>query len=130
MSDKSIKTIYLAATGVLTVIVLMYVGNSIFNNEMFSRRFESLGYPAHIIYPLTIAKIAGLIAIWFISAKALKEWAYAGFFFDFILAMLAEMHAVDGEYISSSIALISLMISYIFWKKRIRNELQKIEIKA
>lgn len=60
----------------------------------------------------------------------LKEWAYAGFFFDFVLAMLAEIHAVGGEYVSSSIALTSLLISYFFWRKRIRNDSLKIEMKV
>jgi len=86
----------------------MYIGNSIFNDEMFSKRFAALGYPTYIIFPLAIAQILGLIAICYNKAGTLKEWAYAGLFFDFILAMLAEMHAVDGEYISSPIALTPL----------------------
>ncbi len=118
MSGKSLKIVYRVSTGLLTIIVLMYVGNSIFNNEMFSKRFAALGYPTYLIYPLTIAKILGLIAIWSNRSKALKEWAYAGFFFDFILAMLAEIHAVDGEYISSPLALVFLLTSYIFGKRQ------------
>ncbi len=39
MSDKANKIIYRVTTGLLTVIVLMYAGNSIFNKEMFSKRF-------------------------------------------------------------------------------------------
>lgn len=129
MSDKTRKITYWIATGLLTVIVLMYVGNSIFNYVMFSKRFAALGYPTYIIYPLTIAKILGLIAIWYNKAKTLKEWAYAGFFFDFILAMLAEIHAVDGEYISPPIALTSLIISRIFWKRVFGNESLKLKMK-
>lgn len=113
------KVIYLAATGILTVIILMYSGNSIFNHEMFSRRFTSMGYPTYLIYPLTIAKLSGLIAIWSDWSKTIKEWAYAGFFFVFILAMSAEIQAQDGEYISSSVAVTFLLTSYIFWKKRL-----------
>ena len=118
MSSKSLKIIYWVSTGLLTIIVLMYVGNSIFNNEMFRKRFAALGYPTYLIYPLTIAKILGLIATWSNRSKTLKEWAYAGFFFDFVLAMLAELHAVDGEYISSPLALVFLLTSYIFGKRQ------------
>src|SRR5258706_10398611 len=116
MSQKAEKIIYYAATGLLTVIVLMYAGNSIFNNEMFSKRFAELGYPTYLIYPLTIAKLLGLIAIWFNKSRRLTEWAYAGFFFDFILAILAEIHAIDGEMFSSPMALFLLLTSYIFEK--------------
>ena len=117
MSDKANKIIYRVTTGLLTVIVLMYAGNSIFNNEMFSKRFAELGHPTYIIYPLTIAKILGLIAIWSDKSKTLKEWAYAGFFFVFILAMLAEIHADDGDYLSPPLAFILLLTSYIFGKR-------------
>lgn len=112
MSDKHRKLLFRTATGLLTVIVLMFVGNSLFNNEMFTKRFSSLGYPTYLIYPLVVAKILGLVAIWTNKSKTLKEWAYAGFFFNFGLAFLAEVHAADGEYISSPLALLLLMISY------------------
>ncbi len=94
----------------------MYAGNSIFNNEIFSKRFAEMGYPTYLIYPLTIAKLLGLIAIWSNQSKRLKEWAYVGFLFDFILAISAEVHAIDGEYFSSPMALILLLTSYIFGK--------------
>ena len=117
MSSKSSKLLYRVATGVVTIIVLMFAANSIFNHEIFSQRFSALGHPTYIIYPLTIAKILGLIAIWSYWSKTLREWAYAGFFFVFILAMLAEMHAADGEFISSALALVSLAISYVARKR-------------
>jgi hypothetical protein len=81
--------------------------------------FTSLGYPTYIIYPLTIAKLLGIIAIWYNKSGTLKEWAYAGFFFDFMLAMVAEIHADDGEYFSSVIATIALLTSYNISKKSI-----------
>lgn len=127
MSDKANKIIYRVTTGLLTVIVLMYVGNSIFNNEIFSKRFAELGYPTYIIYPLIIAKLLGLIAIWSNKSKTLKEWAYAGFFFNFILAMLAEIRAVDGDYVSPPLAIILLLTSYTFGKRVFEKQLNKSE---
>jgi hypothetical protein len=120
MSEKARKIVYWITTGLLTVIVLMYAGNSIFNYEMFSQRFSSLGYPTYIIYPLTTGKILGLIAIWSNLTRTLKEWAYAGFFFDFVLAMMAEIRVDNGEYFSSSIAIVCLLISYNLWKMSIQ----------
>lgn len=117
MSEKSRKIVFRITTGLLSVIVLMFVGNSLFNKEMFTNRFASLGYPTYLIYPLVAAKILGLVAIWSNKSKMLKEWAYAGFFFNFALAFLAELHAPDGEYISSPLALVLLMISYYSGEK-------------
>ena len=117
MSDKTRKIVFRITTGLLTVIVLMFVGNSLFNKEIFTSRFASLGYPTYLIHPLVVAKILGLIAIWSNKSATLKEWAYAGFFFNFVLAFLAEIHAVDGEYISSPLAMIFLITSYFSGKK-------------
>jgi hypothetical protein len=117
MNQKSQEIIFRISTGILSIIVLMFVANSIFNREMFTNRFSTLGYPIYIIYPLVVAKLLGLIAIWSNRSAILKEWAYAGFFFNFVLAFLAEIHAIDGEYISSPLALIFLLISYISGKK-------------
>ena len=58
-----------------------------------------------------------MIAIWFISSKALKEWAYAGFFFAFILAFFAHYMIGDGEQTGALVALVLLLISYVFSKK-------------
>jgi len=117
MSDKTRKIVFWITTGLLTVIVLMFVGNSIFNKEMFTSRFASLGYPTYLIYPMVGAKILGLVAIWSNKSKTLKEWAYAGFFFNFVLAFLAELYAPDGEYISAPFALVLLIISYYLGEK-------------
>lgn len=123
MNQKSRKIIFRISTGIVSIIVLMFVANSIFNREMFTNRFSTLGYPIYLIYPLVVAKILGLIAIWSNKSVILKEWAYAGFFFNFVLAFLAEIHAMDGEYISSPLALVFLLISYISGMKTFRREL-------
>jgi hypothetical protein len=112
MNGKTLRIVFRLATGLLTVIVLMFVGNAIFNREMFAHRFASMGYPTYIIYPLVVAKILGLVAIWSNQSRILKEWAYAGFFFNFVLAFLAELKAPDGEYFSTPIALACLIVSY------------------
>jgi hypothetical protein len=122
MNQKSRKIIFRISTGILSIIVLMFVANSIFNREMFTNRFSALGYPIYLIYPLVVAKILGLIAIWSDKSVILKGWAYAGFFFNFVLAFLAEIHAIDGEYISSPVALIFLLISYISGEKEFEKE--------
>ena len=121
MSQKSQRIIFRVATGILSVIVLMFVANSIFNREMFMNRFSALGYPPHIIYPLAAAKVLGLLAIWSNRSATLKEWAYAGFFFNFVLAFVAELQAQDGEYISTPVALLCLLASY-FSEKSFRQE--------
>jgi len=114
---KTNKIIYWVSTGLLTAMMLMSAGMYVFNNEAISEVFAGLGYPAYIIYPLAIAKVLGLLAIWLDKSKSLKEWAYAGFFFDFVLAFFAHWMINDGEFGGALVALVLLFVSYFFWKK-------------
>lgn len=97
--------------------MLMSAGMYIFNNAEISKVFTSLGYPSYIVYPLAIAKILGLVAIWVNKSKSIKEWAYAGFFFDFVLAFFAHVMVGDGEFAPAIIATVLLFASYFSWKK-------------
>ena len=47
---------------------------------------------------------------------ALREWAYAGLFFDFVLAFLAHWNISDGEFAPSLVAMALLGLSYFFGK--------------
>jgi len=117
MAHKKHKIIYWVSTGLFTVLILFSAGNYIFNTKIFSEIFITLGYPIYIIYPLAIAKILGLLAIWIKKSRTLKEWAYAGFFFDFILAIGAHLNVNDGAFPFPLVALILLLTSYISEKK-------------
>ena len=116
-SNKRNKIIYLVATGLLSALMLMSAGMYFLQYDMVSDTFTRLGFPTYIIYPLAIAKILGLVAIWTKKSQMLKEWAYAGFFFDFLLASSAHINVGDGEYLPAMIAMVLLAVSYIFEKK-------------
>ena len=114
---KTTKIVYFVATGLLTLLMLFSAGMYIFNNAEVAKIFTLLGYPTYVIYPLAIAKLLGLVAIWSNYSKSLKEWAYAGFFFDFVLALAAHLAVNDGDGIGAVLALVFLAGSYIAGKK-------------
>jgi len=109
---KRNKIIYLIATVLLSVNMLFSAGMYFFKHEMVVEMFTSLSYPAHIIYPLAIAKILGLIAIWSNKSRMLKEWAYAGFVFELLLAISAHVNVGDGGFAGAAIALVLTLVSY------------------
>ena len=115
---KRNKIIYYTATGLLTVIILFSVSMYLFSNEAVQGMFTSFGYPIYIIYPLAMAKLFGLFAIWNPKFKRIKEWAYAGFFFNFILAFFAHYMVSDGGQTTALVALLLLIISYIYNKRK------------
>ena len=116
MSKRDI-IIYRVVTGIFTVHMLFTVGVYFFMYEMVREMFESLGVTAALIYPLAVAKILGLVAIWTNKSRILKELAYIGFAIDFILAISAHLIANHGGSIPPIVALIMVLISYIYHRK-------------
>lgn len=106
------KLYYRIVLGLFSALILLTVYHFIFNYEETSASFTGLGISTLIIYPLAIAKVLGLIAIWSRMSKLLKEWAYAGFFFDFILALMLDISSGDGQWFMAVIALILMIAAY------------------
>lgn len=111
------RIIYRIATVLLSLLILSAAGMYVFNYSEAVKTFGTLGFPAYIIYPLAAAKVLGVIAIVSNYSKTLKEWAYAGFFFNFLLALSAHLNAGDGGFVFALVALVLLFVSYIFWKR-------------
>lgn len=111
------KIIYWIATALFCGIMLMSAGMYLFKHEMVAEMFVGLGHPAYIIYPLAIAKILGVIAIITKKSKILKEWAYAGFFFDVVLAFSAHLAVQDGGWAMAAVALVAILVSRIMEPK-------------
>ncbi len=108
------KMIYWGATGLLCAIFLMSAGMFFFNHGAVVTMFGELGFPSWIIYPLGVAKVLGVIAILSKQSSFLKEWAYAGFFFDALLAIGAHQIAQGGGWEMAIGALVLIVISRIY----------------
>ena len=111
------KIIYWLSTIIFCGIFLFSASMYFTKYEMVKGFFTSLGYPVYIIYPLAIAKVLGVAAILTKKSGVLKEWAYAGFFFDAALATAAHLHAKDGGQLLAITAIVMLIISRIFDSK-------------
>ena len=74
------------------------------------RFFKHLGYPTYLIYPLATVKILAVVAILSRKSAFLKEWAYAGIFFDVILAFTAHT-VVDGGGTMALAGIILVIVS-------------------
>jgi hypothetical protein len=106
------KIAYWTVTGLFCLLMLAAAALETFGFKESAAFVEQLGYPAHVAYILPITKILGVIAILAKRSKTLKEWAYAGFFFDFLLAALAHYFSGVPSPIPALIALVLLMTSY------------------
>lgn len=118
------KIIYWISTGAVCALMTFSAGMYIFKHEVALEAFQNLGYPTYIIYPLAIAKLLAVTAILTKKSRILKEWAYAGLFFDFVLATSAHIMAEDGQFLVPAVAIVALMVSH-YYDRQLFPDIQK-----
>ncbi|QSW88532.1 MULTISPECIES: DoxX family protein [Flavobacterium] len=88
--------------------------------ELAKEGIKHLGYPEYFGNALVVFKILGVLALIIPQVPArIKEWAYAGFAFDFIFASISHF-AVDGIDFQGFFPLIVfaiLIVSYVTYHK-------------
>lgn len=119
MKPKTIKSLYWIATIFIALLMLLDGYGGVSQQLAGQEVMKHLGYPMYVLIIFGIAKIMGAIAIVQTKYRTLKEWAYAGFAFNFIGASASRAFAGDGpgEIIFPLIALAILLIPYFLWKK-------------
>lgn len=118
---KKINILYWIFTGLLAFVMLMSgVQNAIVTPESVEMLTKQLGYPEYIIAFLGVAKILGAIAILVPRFPTLKEWAYAGIFFDLLGATYSAIMAegLQPAHAGMLIFFVLWALSYIYYRKR------------
>lgn len=115
--------IYRVVTALFSLILLAGAITYFVNYDMVSEMFISLGVPTGIIYPLAIAKMLGILAIWLVKNSLIKKLAYLGFALDLIMAIVSHHNAGDDNFFGPVIPLVLLIVSYVFYR---RTNIQKI----
>lgn len=107
-----IRYVNWGATGLLAFI---YIGGGIFYLTSYDTvvgLFGTIGYPAYLVLPLALAKLAGAAAILIRRPVWLSDLAYAGMLFHLLLAISAHIAASDGGFLPATAALILLGVSF------------------
>lgn len=111
-----LKKLYWSSTILLCAMMLL---TGIFYFVFYDKLvvyFNSYDYPIYLIYPLAVLKILGALTILYHKQQFLRELAYAGFLYNFILAFFA--HIMIGEMDPfPTISLLLLGVSYFTGKK-------------
>ncbi|BAV05844.1 hypothetical protein FLA_1856 [Filimonas lacunae] len=80
---------------------------------------KKLGYPEYVLTIIGVAKLIGVAAIVQPQYPILREWGYAGFAINFVIAFLSWL-LVGGWYgplLPPIIMLLFMCLPYILWKK-------------
>ena len=89
-------------------------------SEMAKEGIRHLGYPEYFGIVLVVFKILGVLALVLPQIpKRVKEWAYAGFAFDFLFAAISHgiVDGLIGQTYFPIIVLGVLIISYMYYHK-------------
>ena len=124
MQPKTINILYWLFTILFAALMIFSAYGSILVNED-SRKLihDQLGYPVYFIPFSGYTKLIGSIAILIPGLKIIKEWAYAGLFFDLIAVVFSSIAlagTVDPMLSFMLVWIVPGILSYIFWKKKIK----------
>lgn len=125
MKTKTTKIIYWSGV----IFMSLWFGASGFfeltKNPVVWDITQQLGYPPHFIYILGVFKILGILVLLLPNRLLrLKEWVFAGMFFDIIFAFFSKV-AVLGfpATLDAMVAFSVLSMTYIMFRKMYAQEM-------
>ena len=108
------KVSYWVSTGLLAALSLLAAFAYLSGSPQAVQGFAHVGYPQQLRIILGIAKLLGAITLVVPGLPKLKEWAYAGFTFAWVSAVVAHYLAKDGpKAFMPLILLLFLLVSYM-----------------
>lgn len=117
---KKTNILYWTFTGLFAALMLSSAIPNILVTPEWETIITQLGYPVYLIPFLGVAKLLGAVAILVPGFHTLKEWAYAGLFFDLVGATYSGI-MVGGLQPPMAGMLIFFgleALSYIYYRKR------------
>jgi hypothetical protein len=108
------KITFWISTGLIAAMSLFAGYAYLSGSPQAVQGFAHVGYPQQLRVILGIAKPLGAIALVIPGLGRLKEWAYAGFTFAWICAIIAHYLAGDGATAAAPLVLLVLLVvSYL-----------------
>src|SRR5262245_14338082 len=106
------RAVYWATTAIVSAMLLLAL-SYLTGNEQVVSGFAKAGYPQHLRIVLGIVKPAAAIVLLLPGLPLLKEWAYAGVTFTWIMAAISAHQSEEGHIWMVPLALLVLLaISY------------------
>jgi len=120
-SGKTTTILYWVFTILFSVLMIFSaIGGLQPSQDTIKMLHDSLGYPVYFIQFLSFAKLLGAIAILIPGLKKIKEWAYAGLFFDLAGAVYSGIAVTgfDPKMLFILVWVLAGVLSYYYWNKK------------
>lgn len=106
------KIAYWSSTTIVAVSLLMAL-TYLTGSEQVVSGFTKSGYPQHLRIVLGVAKPVAAIVLVLPGLQLLKEWAYAGVTFAWVMAFIAAYSIGDQAWPMPLVLLALLIVSYV-----------------
>ncbi len=123
---KRTKILYWIFTALFALMMLSSAIPDVLSSPVAVKGMhEGLGYPLYFVPFIGAAKVLGVIAILIPGFSRIKEWAYAGLFFDLLGATysIASVGAPAANWLFMALPIALAICSYAFYHKKLRSEL-------
>jgi len=119
MKQKTIKITYWCLIVLFSLAMLGDAFGGITKQQAGIDVLNHLGFPVYIMPFMGVAKLLGVIALLQTRFRNLKEWAFAGFAFNFIGATVSRAAMGDGAgMVAMPLVMLAVMfVTYWFWRK-------------
>jgi len=124
MTPKTTNIIYWISTIVFAALMIFSASGGLQPSKPAIQLIhDSLGYPVYFIPFISIGKLIGSIVILIPGLnRSIKEWAYAGLFFDLtgaIYSGIASTGKFDPLMLTMLIWIVPGVISYYCWHRKL-----------
>jgi hypothetical protein len=125
MATRTTNIVYWIATIIFAALMIFSaVGGLQPSKAAIQLIHDQLGYPVYFIPFISFAKLIGCVVILIPNLnRSLKEWAYAGLFFDLIGAIYSGI-ALSGKFDPLLLTMLAWIIpgivSYYCWHRRMK----------
>jgi hypothetical protein len=122
MTSKTINVTYWICTIIFAALMIFSSASGLQPSQQAIQIIhDGLGYPIYFIQFVSVAKLLGVIVILIPGLNRIKEWAYAGLFFDLTGAAYSGVAATDKFdplILTMLIWIVPGILSYYFWHKK------------
>jgi hypothetical protein len=108
------KLIYVASTAILVLEIMAGALMDLAHLPYVVQEVHSLGYPIYVLYIVGVWKLLAVGALLWPRLPRLREWAYAGVFFEMFGAV--ESHVLAGDRIGRfAVPLAFTFLTLVSW---------------
>jgi hypothetical protein len=120
-TTKRNTIIFWISTSLFCAFMLSSAIPNILSSAEWVAIFDQLGYPQYLLPFLGVAKLLGVVGLLIPGLNRIKEWAYAGFFFDLVGATYSAVVAFgfDPQMLVMLVPFGMGTLSYVYHHKRI-----------